>query len=144
MRQSDRELEFCANNRDSGERNKVVLTEALENEKHGRCFSSIGDEMWPLRWNRKGLAPLDQRLFFRVLEEDADRTLDDVKSVVNIVVVMPRNFLGGADLQLGNAEARTRSVIRSALDLIQPAGILHRSYGYAVSTSMMWPFGSRK
>jgi hypothetical protein len=95
MRQCDRELEFCANNRDSGERNKVVLTEALENEKHGRCFSSIGDEMWPLRWNRKGLAPLDQRLFFRVLEEDADRTLDDVKSVVNIVVVMPRNFLGG-------------------------------------------------
>ena len=31
MRQCDRELEFCANNRDSGERNKVVLTEALEN-----------------------------------------------------------------------------------------------------------------
>jgi hypothetical protein len=42
-----------------------------------------------------------------------------------VVVIMPRHLLRGADLQLGYAKTRARSVIGAAFDLVEPARILH-------------------
>src|SRR6516162_5347081 len=81
--------------------------------------------MRPFGWNRKGLARRQFHLFFGVLQKNADRSLYHIKSVADLVVIVPRHLLDGADLQLDDAKTRACGVTVPALDLVEPARILH-------------------
>src|SRR5579863_489665 len=102
----------------SSERHEIVLADSLQHEKYRGRVARIGDEVWALWGDREGLAPRQTHLFLRLLEKEADCSFQDIESVVDIVVIMPRHLLGRAYLELGDAKARPRSVIGSTLDLV--------------------------
>src|SRR5262249_40995968 len=75
-------------------------------------------------------------LLLRLLQEDPQRAFDHVEGVLDIAVVVPRHFLARADLQLRNAEARSRAVLRTPLDVIEGTCVLHcGSHGRASVSS---------
>src|SRR5262245_65956014 len=82
--------------------------------------------MRAFRWDRVRLAGRQPHLFLRVLKENADRSYQDVKCVLDIVVVVPRHFLLWADLQLSDPKSRSCGVIGAPLHLVQSARILYR------------------
>src|SRR5262245_41811095 len=80
------------------ERNKIVLADALQDEKYRRSFSGVGDEMRAFRWDGIRLTGRQPHLLLGVLKENTDRSYQDVECVLDIVVVVPRHFLLWADL----------------------------------------------
>ena len=109
----------------SGQGNEIVFSDALQDEKARRGIARIGNEVRPLRWDRKGLAWLQSHLFFRVLQKDTDRSGDYIKGVVDIIVIVPRHPLRGTYLQLRDAKTRAHGVISAALDVVELARILY-------------------
>src|SRR5262244_2436645 len=112
----------------SSQGNEIIFADALQDEKDRRGIPCIGDEVRPLGWDRKGLARRQSHLFFGVLEKDTDRSGHHIKSVVDVVVIVPRYFLRGSDLQLGDAKARAGGEIGAVLHLVQLARIFHSSH----------------
>src|SRR5215510_3010328 len=81
--------------------------------------------MRPLGRDRIGLAG-HQTYFLRwIAEKDSDRSAQDVKHVLDVSVIVPRNLLSWADLQFGDAKPRADSVTGAPLDLVQVSCILH-------------------
>src|SRR5262249_45304096 len=95
----------------SGQGDKIVFTDALQDEKDRGCIACISNEVRPLRPDCKRLARKQSYLVFGVLQKDTDRSGHDIKSVVDVVVIVPRHLLRGADLQLRDAKTRAHSVI---------------------------------
>src|SRR5712691_8215624 len=111
------------------ERDEIVFADALQDQKYRGRVARVGDEVRSPRRNGIGLPRRQPHVLLRLLKKDSDRARYDIKRVVDVAVVMPRHFLRRADLQLGNAKARTRGVNGPALDLIEPTRILYALHG---------------
>src|SRR6266508_522695 len=104
---------------------KIVFADALQDEKHRRRVAAIGNEVRALGRHRIGLSRRQPHFFLWILQENSNRSRDDIERVVHVSVIMPRHLLRGADLKLGDAKSRPHRVIGTALNLVQPARIGH-------------------
>src|SRR5262249_12916110 len=80
--------------------------------------------MRPARTHRVGLPRPEPDLFLRIAQEEPEPALEDVEGVLDRGVVVPRDLLLGADLELRDPEARPLGVPVSPLHLVEPAGVL--------------------
>src|SRR5262245_36728301 len=115
--------------RRSGQGNKIVFADALQDEKHSRRVSGVGNEVRALRRHRIGPSRRQPYFFFWILEKDANSSRHDVERVVDVVMIVPGHLLGGADLKFGDAKPRTHRVIGVTLHLVERARISHSLHG---------------
>src|SRR5262249_43098958 len=107
------------------QRDEIVLADALQHEEHSGRLAGIGDEVGTPGRYGIGLPALETHLLLGRLQKYPDCPVHDIERVMHVVVVMPGNLLGRADLQLGNAKAGTLRMIGATLHLIERARILH-------------------
>src|SRR5262245_46718327 len=113
----------------SGQGDKIVFADALQDEKHSRRVTGVGNKVRALRGHRIGLSRGEPYFFFWILEEDPNGSRHDVKRVVDVVMIVPGHLLRGADLKLGDAKPRTHRVVGATLHLVEPARIRHCLHG---------------
>src|SRR5260370_32435095 len=63
-------------------------------------------------------------LFLGIPHEDPELAFEDIERVLDIVVIVPGHLLLGPDLKLRDPEPGALGVTGSALDLVEPAGVL--------------------
>src|SRR5712691_6150917 len=83
------------------ERNKVVFTDALQQPD----------------------------LLLGIAQEEPEVSLQHVERVLDIVVIVPEHLLGLRKLDLGNAKAGPRRVLRPALDFVEMGAVFYRFHG---------------
>src|SRR6185437_6994051 len=108
----------------SGESNKIVLTNSLQNQEHGGGVTSIRDEMRASRTNSISLTDSETNLLVRFTCKNAYRSVYNVECVLRFAVVMPRYRLRRTYLQLGNAKTGPSGVAGATFNLIVPACVL--------------------
>jgi len=108
---------------------RVVLADALQDEEGRRAVAVVGDQMRAARAHGIRLSGLEADVLLGVAQEDAQSPLEDVEGVLHAAVVVPRDLLGGPDLEFRDAEARPLGVTRTPLDLVQLARVLDRLHG---------------
>src|SRR5262245_46037830 len=114
--------------------NEVVLANALQHEEVRRALARIGDEVRPVRRHRIGFARLERHVLLGALQENADRSLQHVKRVLHVAVIVPGHLLRFRELQLVDAEPRALGVERPAFDLVKMAGVLQRFHSTLASS----------
>ena len=65
-----------------GQRDEVVLTDTLQDQKHRRRITSVGDEVRALRRDGISLSCRQSHLFLRTLEKDANGPRHDIERAV--------------------------------------------------------------
>src|SRR5882672_6897898 len=105
------------------ERNKIVFTDALQNQEGERLRATVGHQMrsrWP---DDIDFAGLEIHFLFRVLQEQPHVAFQDVESIGDIGVGVPRYLLGCGELQLRDAKAGARGVLGTTLDFVKVTGV---------------------
>src|SRR5262245_49872051 len=113
----------------TSERYIVVFAKALEHEEVDRGIAAVGDEVRATGFRGEGLAGREADLFLGVLQEDPQVALQHIERIADFVVVVPRHFLRGRELQLLDAETRPLGKARTMLDFVKVARVLDRFHG---------------
>src|SRR5262245_33015466 len=101
-----------------GQGDKIVVADALQDQKHRGRIAGVGDEVRALRRNGISLSRRQSHLFLRTLKKDSNGPRHDIERVVDVGVIVPGHLLRRADLQFGDAKPWTRRVIGSPLRLV--------------------------
>ena len=107
------------------ERHEIVLTDSLQNWKHGGRVATIGDEARALGSHRIILPACQTDAVLRFLHEYSECAVDHVERALNVVVVMVWHLLARADLQLGDAKAGPCAIMCAPLDFIEKSCVVH-------------------
>src|SRR5262245_29401854 len=101
-----------------GQGDKIVVADALQDQKYRGRIAGVGDEVRALRRNGISLSGRQSHLLLRTLKKDSNGPRHDIERVVDGGVIVPGHLLRRADLQFGDAKPWTRRVIGSPLRLV--------------------------
>jgi hypothetical protein len=108
------------------ERDKIVLTDALQHQEGRRTVPAVGHQVRAASLYGARFTGTQTHFLFGFAQKNSEISAEHVKSILNIVVVVPGYFLSWGNLELGNAKSRPRGVLGPALDFVEMAGVLHR------------------
>ena len=86
--------------------------------------AAIGHQMRSRGFDDIDFAGLQIHFLFRILQEQPHVAFQNVKSIGDVGVGVPRHLLGCRELQLRNAKARARGVLGTTLDFVKRTGVL--------------------
>jgi hypothetical protein len=86
MTRSWRRCASTSTKRALGERNEIVLADALQHQDGRGAVARVNDEVRPLGRDGISLTPRQAHLFLRLLQKDAYRSLHDIERVVDVAV----------------------------------------------------------
>src|SRR5262249_8795186 len=90
---SDRSMLFSSRLNLLNQRHVIIFADALQNQKCRGGVSSIRHQMRPPSLDAIAGTRRESKFFVRVLQKQADISLDDIERIINVVVKMPRDFL---------------------------------------------------
>src|SRR5919197_2699474 len=104
-------------------RRVIVFANALKHQECCGTIAAISYKMRPLRRHGICVTGPKQHFLLRLTKKQPQLSLNDVKSVLDIAVAMPRHGLSRRDLKFRDAEAGTFGVISAPLYFIKMTGI---------------------